>query len=520
MTSKTPASGVARWLEIRTPKQVVGLSLLLLGASMLYGALSLGRLPAPYIDEPFFNYPAIRFLRGEGFNWTVGPGQPSAEHLWALHGTFYPWLQVATFSILGTTQFAARIPQWLAAHVAIALIALAVARRGYRLAPLALVVGWLGDTVYQEIRYGRPEGLCLLAIVIAFLGLLSWFETARPRSLIVTGVGAGAAFGFNAGAGLLVVALAIPLLVHAESKQRLRVIATYVGGLAIPGLVYLLTVRADPVSALEQLRYNVHLADMAFAGQSLPTRMLGLLRLRRWAIPWTLLTWGLSLLPLAWLVNAMRSRVVAGMGKTAMGKDDTALRLAIAWAGVGAYLVLVVGTKLPYYLVLSTPWPLIALLVWAEPSLEKRAAKLALLAALLVWLPSAAFNLMRAREPLRYGRMSLARLTEGVSHVPSGARVVGSPELFAFAEEAKIRFLPVPWYAEEFAPEASDWLLFSVHDMERTAKSPTGKDRVLKAAFESRSAPLEFDLFPSARQNEYPVLLYAPAGEATPVAAK
>jgi hypothetical protein len=491
-------------------------SLLLLGASMLYGTLSLGRLPTPYVDEPFFNYPAIRFLRGEGFNWTVGPRQPSAEHLWALHGTFYPWLQVATFSLLGISQFAARLPQWLAAHVAIALIALAVARRGYRLAPLALIVGWLGDTVYQEIRYGRPEGLCLLSIAIAFSGLLSWFETAKPRWVVVTAMGAGAAFGFNAGAGLLVIALAIPLLVHAGPKQRLRVIATYAGGLAIPGLIYLATVRGDPFSALAQLRYNVTAAERAYVGQSIVARMIGLLRLRRWAIPWTLVTWGLSLLPLAWLVKAIRSRVVAGMGRVEMGKDDTPLRLAIAWAGVGAYLVLVVGTKLPYYLVLSTPWPLIALLVWAERSLGDRLAKLALAFAMLIWLPSAAFNLMRAREPLIYGRMSLSRLSESTSHLPAGARVVGSPELFAYAEEAKMRFVPVPWYAEDYTPEESDWLLISVHDMEHTARSPDGTERVAKAAFASRSAPLRFDLFPSARQNEYPVLLYAPVGEPTP----
>src|SRR5262245_26611376 len=122
MTSTSMPAAV-RWFVSRTPKQVLVFSLSLLCASMLYGARSLGRLPAPYIDEPFFNYPAIRFLHGAGFNWANGPGQPSGDRLWALHGTFYPWLQVGTFSLLGISQFAARVPQWLAAHVAIGLVA-------------------------------------------------------------------------------------------------------------------------------------------------------------------------------------------------------------------------------------------------------------------------------------------------------------------------------------------------------------------------------------------------------------
>src|SRR5207249_4069384 len=61
----------------------------------------LDRYPEPYVDEPYFNYAAVRYLEGKGLNYRVSPNAPYGDTLWAYHGPFYPVMQVATFAALG-----------------------------------------------------------------------------------------------------------------------------------------------------------------------------------------------------------------------------------------------------------------------------------------------------------------------------------------------------------------------------------------------------------------------------------
>jgi hypothetical protein len=504
------AYGVRRWLAKGSARSVLIPCLVLLGVSLLVGSGSLARLPVPYLDEPFFNYPAVRQLQGNGLNWTVRADQPFADRQWALHGTFYPWLQVATFSFLGVSQLAARLPQFVAAHLAVACLAIALVRRGLRLAPLCIVVAWLGDTVYQEMRYGRPEGLCLLAIVVAFLALLSWFETGSARWPVVAAIGAGSAFGFSSGAAVLGALLLLPFLVHARGKDRLRFALAYAAGMAVPALLYLLTVHGDPASALAQLRFNLRMTGMGEgAGVELGSRLGKLIRVRRWAGPWTAFTFALTVIASAWIVRAVRAKTVAGLEPkraSANGAPSEALRLAAGWVTLAGFVMFLLSPKLPYYLVLWTPWPMLVLALWLEQA-KGRPALLAVLAAVILWLPCTAWNLLRLREAVLYRKqLDLSHLSETLrAKVPANARVVGSPELFAYASEVGLDFVPLPFYGDHVTPDASAWLLVSVHEMETP-----GTTRIAADALSSRSTPLHFEAFPGVRQNEYPLLLYPP----------
>jgi hypothetical protein len=188
------------------------------------------------------------------------------------------------------------------------------------------------------------------------------------------------------------------------------------------------------------------------------------------------------------------------------------VHLAAAWITAAAFVTFMTSTKLPYYLVIWAPWPVLLVMSWVERNVAARTrqALLVLAAALVVWLPCATWNLLRCREAFMYGRkMTLAHLSETVhAHVPANARVVGSPELFAYASEVGLDFVPLPYFGKDVMPEPTDWLLFSTNDLERT----TGYARVDASALSSRSEPLRFDAFPAARANEYPLVLYAPVG--------
>ena len=98
-------------------------------AGFLAFGLNLNRYPLPYVDEAFFNYPAYRWIQGFGLTWPVSAAAPYADRLWAYHGPLYPWLQVVVFQVFGVSPMACRMPQFLAAHLAIALLAVSLLRR-------------------------------------------------------------------------------------------------------------------------------------------------------------------------------------------------------------------------------------------------------------------------------------------------------------------------------------------------------------------------------------------------------
>ena len=49
-----------------------------LGAGFLTFAASLDRYPQSFIDDSFYNYPAISFIEGKGFRYEVSSKAPSA----------------------------------------------------------------------------------------------------------------------------------------------------------------------------------------------------------------------------------------------------------------------------------------------------------------------------------------------------------------------------------------------------------------------------------------------------------
>ena len=155
------------------------LCFVLISAHFVVTIWTLGRYPALFIDESFFNYPAIRFIEHRGFNYSVSPDAPHGDTIWAYHGPLFPRLQIITFSILGISQFTSRLPEYLAAHAAILFLCRYFVRRELPLSAIILAEVWFGDRSAQEIRLGRMEGIALLLLA---LGFAAFAEALRKRS--------------------------------------------------------------------------------------------------------------------------------------------------------------------------------------------------------------------------------------------------------------------------------------------------------------------------------------------------
>jgi hypothetical protein len=157
---------------LNLPRNIANItSILLLLVFGIASGVSIDRYPLFYVDDAFFNFPAIRAAHGEQFLYQVSQDAPYANEVWAYHGPLYPNLQTVTFKLFGVNQATSRLPNFLAGWLAVLLLASFLIRRGYHFAPLIFSVLWIGDRATQELMYGRMDGLALLCLE-AHLSLL------------------------------------------------------------------------------------------------------------------------------------------------------------------------------------------------------------------------------------------------------------------------------------------------------------------------------------------------------------
>jgi len=190
---------------------LTALLLLIFGAAW---AFSIDRYPSFYVDDAFFNYPAIRAAHGEPLLYKVRQDAPYSGEVWAYHGPLYPHLQEAAFELFGVSQATARLSDFLGGWLAALLLTFFLVRRGYRIAPLIFAVLWVGDRATQELLYGRMDGMVLLCLACAFVFLeKAWRSTSLP-SVFAAGIFLGLACGFHPLAIAFAAAAVIPVAVR------------------------------------------------------------------------------------------------------------------------------------------------------------------------------------------------------------------------------------------------------------------------------------------------------------------
>jgi hypothetical protein len=494
----------------RSPSWAYACSFLLILASLASHLFSLDRYPTLYIDESFFNYPAISYLEGRGFKYRVSPAAPYGDDLWAYHGPFYPRLQVLTFSVLGISEYNCRLPQLAASHLALLLLCSCLLSFGLFRTSLIVAFAWLGDRSSQEVLYGRMEGLYLLCLVAGFISLLYAFRGRSTLHAFLAGVCLGTAVGFHPVTGFFLLGGALLVAVNNGRASA----GAFVGGASIPALLVSACVYPNLMAALEQFLWH----SQAVEKPSLITGWLNMFQTLRWSKYWPI---GL-VLATVWLTAMQLRRLHCTTHLYAFTDGERIGRLAACFAIFGMLGLLLIARSaiFPYYLVAFTIWPVIAISSLSETKHRSRTFHISIVSIgfllFLTWLPSAGWNLMRLRESvLHYRALETSAFQETLStQVPPGAVVTGSPEFFILGRGTTRTFIPLPWYASQTHIESDAWLLLSELDY-RT------QQRFEKEALSGREVVVQGPLYPqSGPFQSLTFVLLSPKSPASPESTK
>jgi hypothetical protein len=433
----------------------------LIGAFFFFAAL-IGRYPLPYVDESFFNYPAISFLKGHGFLYAVSSKAPYGESLWAYHGPFYPHLQILVFWLFGISQQASRLPDLMAGYSAACLMAYLLWRGRYSFASLIFAILWLGDRSTQELQYARMDGLALLSVVITFMLIHRFYREPSRLNAFCIAFFSASAVAFHPVTGLFfAMSASLLCLISWKRKCLLRVVPSYGAGLAVVAVLVLACIHFHPIEAWQQFHWHLHYNYMS-GTTTLKGEWLNLLLVIRWS-KWFFIALAVftafAALPIAFVE-------LARLRRGTLDRNGF-FRLSLALFSIAGLVCLISKAVLPYYIIYFSIWPIALLAAEAERLLLRdRSSKIGAAAAaiiLLAWLPSAAWNAMRMREEFLY-RHELRQdyiLGQLEQSLPANAKVMGDPLVYMLAEEAHLDFTPAPWMAEGAHVPPDAWLLLS-----------------------------------------------------------
>ena len=465
-----------------------------------YG-ISLDRYPLYYVDEPFFNYPAIHHLEGGSLTYRVSPLQPHGDTVFAMHAPFYTQMQVLTFRLLGKDQFACRIPQYFSAYLAVLVLSVFLVRRGLWVPGLLLPLAWVGDRSAQEVLYGRMEGLALLFLALGLICLVKAMEGAAVRWAIACGILLGTAAGFHPNCVHFGAVAFILLGLWAPAGRRWMVMAGLAAGALIPTLLVAWCWSDDLPGAIEQFRWasRVHFTNGAV---STTARLLVVLGPSKF---WWVGLVAVALLSLPFMIDSLARRRPLGLAE-----EHKALVAAVFGFSLAGLLCVVLSVKFPYYLVYLSLWPVMAVstFITVAPSAPRGWRKMAIGLAVLLfacWLPSLFWNVMRFREAVLFrARLDPAIFARSLaSHIPPDVKVVGSPELFLIARKAGLDFAPLPWLSSGMEVPAGTWVVLTEDD-------PRERGRVAPDNLGARDIVFEGAAFPGTKYFEFPYVVFGP----------
>lgn len=475
--------------------------LILIGLSFCGFGFSLDRYPLPYVDDPFFNYPAIRYLAGEPFAYPYSAEAPYGNMLWAYHGPFFPILQIQTFRAFGASEVTCRIPQYLCAHLAILVLCLTLLVSGLRWSALLLSMAWLGDRSYQEVLYGRMEGINLFLLAVGFALILGIMRRPTLVRGVLLGFCLGTSVGFNPVTAVFA-PVAVGLLGWVLPRPDVqRVLSGIAAGTLLPAGLALGWFGADISHGVEQFRWHAHQVGSG----GLTSEVLLLIRTLRWSRYWLL---ALSFVTVTLSVPLAFRRLARGPG----AEDRHVSRIGTVATGfaLAGFICLLTASVRPYYLVCFTVWPVMALAAdWESGSIPRRFVPWFVLCSAAVaasWIPSLAWNAMRFREAVLAFR-ALDRAEAGhrlARAVPRGAKVTGTPELLFLARQAGLDFTPLPWLPSGETPVPPEtWILLTQYEWKETARSALMN-------LDARPVVFQGNAFPKAKFLGYPIVLFGP----------
>ncbi len=415
-------------------------------------AIALDRYPLPFVDESFFNYPAVSYLDGTGFVYQVRDDVPHGDRLWGYHFPFFPRLQILVLRVFGVGQWSCRITEFLAANIAILVICRTLLGHGFHWSAVAVAATWFGDRSLQEVLNGRMEGLELLCLAGGFWALLQ--PPTRWRT-VLAGWCLASAFGFHPVAFFFPVVGGLWLLCR---EGRASVLWYFLGSALAAG-AFLSFWLPDLRGCVEQFLWHTTL----FTHDVIARWQTILFSTLRWSKYWVI---GVLV---AILILTVRGGIRAVSSGSARDSSElppiSSLATVFAACGFVGALVVVRGAFFPYYVVLFTVWPVIALATELERGrVWKLGVPNVLAAALLVcWVPSLAWNVFRLREMvIHYRQMDATAFGSSLrTLIPPGAPVTGTKELFGLVRAAGVPFKPLPWYGSGVTPSDDTWLVLT-----------------------------------------------------------
>ena len=143
-------------------------------------------------------------------------------------------MQVATFTVLGVSDFSCRLPEYLSAYLAVGLLCEFLIGRGLALAAIALAIAWVGDRSSLEVLYGRMDGIALLFLAASYVSLVRTLNRPSWSRGAMCGLSLGMAAGFHPVTVTFGVAAAALLAACVRGRQRLSVLCGFMAGLRCP----------------------------------------------------------------------------------------------------------------------------------------------------------------------------------------------------------------------------------------------------------------------------------------------
>ncbi|MGD0294089.1 MAG: hypothetical protein ABSB30_09560 [Terracidiphilus sp.] len=484
-------SSLAR-TALNLPRNIANITsiLLLLVFGITWG-ISIDRYPLFYVDDAFFNFPAIRAAHGEQFRYQVSRDAPYANEVWAYHGPLYPNLQTVTFKLFGVNQAASRLPGFVAGWLAVLFLTSFLIRRGYHFAPLIFTVLWIGDRATQELMYGRMDGLAFLCLAGAFIFTEKAWKSSSRKFAFLAGVLLGLACAFHP----FTFAFGIAVSILIVARLRLSGLGSVVYGACLAVPIVLWCWHFDIRHALTQFFWCSHLQRSDSIHQALSTLITTLKWSRYWFLALLIFTI-LYLLPRAWQ-EILRMR--AGIA------NDRQLHIIMVALFALAGLSCIFRTTVhPYYLIYFTAWPILGIAMLIEIHNKRALPFLAL--GILIWSSSCLWNLMRFRETILYhSQLSHKYILQVIQReVPPGVTIVTTPEIYILPAEAGYKLEVTPWFPEQSTVCRECYLLIKKKEYEHPIY-------VTSDEISSRQVLYSGPAFPHAGPLEYPVVILSPA---------
>ena len=430
----------------------------LVGAYLLFAALTLVDYPPVFSDEPWLLSTPVSLLR-DGENALPMFGEDYNPSIY-----FSAYL-VPFLAVLGVSVEAARVASVLHGAVALVLTWMLARRLGAGrhavIAPLLLVAIY---PFVEVTRYVRPESFELL---YALLGLILYLD-GRERGgwrLFGAGVSAGIAFGLFFQGAWVVVILAVWALVDLRARPRL--LGTLAAGfaLAVTPLAVFIGTSLDEYGRYMRKFGNSSIFAQRYADKG-PLRSLvdlvssELQRYDRY----------LAAVDSRWYVAALAAVVVVAF---------TALRLRGAWLrvlpllAVPPLLLACLGAnKTPAYLLIAAPGVAVA----AALALSRVPLAYALVPAVLVL--ATYIGVVHAHDPRTATSYADLRDAYGGLHYPAGSLVIGLPTHYAFVLDRDVDFRSVHYF--------TDFDTFEL-DTAAEARAKLGRDAARRRVYLFRS---------------------------------